>query len=135
MSSNLEDNKKVYTAPDIDYSRCFKLMLIDFEWDQISEILSTIRSLSMPSTVYLYGSKDNSPQWCLDCSRQSNSVLINMNHRGNCELLKGFLLGENNVFTFGKHQLSDCFPRSVMDPHAWVSAQSSAYLTEQAYES
>jgi hypothetical protein len=121
MILNLEDNKKVITEPDVDYSRSFKILLVDFEWDEITAITEASKKLSGPITVFLYGSKDKNSAWCIAQAKQSNSVLLNMVNRGSCETLKGFLLGEPNVYSYGYHDLDHVFHRKVLDTMSWLA--------------
>ena len=123
MISNLLDDKKVITAPDQDYSRSFKILLVDFEWEDITAISEAVKKIPGPITVFLYGSKDKDPAWCIAQAKQSNSVLLNMVHRGTCETLKGFLLGEPNVHTYGYHDLDELFQRKVLDTMSWLAIQ------------
>ena len=117
------ENKKVITAPDVDFTRCFKILIIDFDWDQITDITEAIKKIDGPATVFLYGSNDKDVQWCISQAKQCDSVLLNMIHRGNCETLKGFLLGEPNVYTYGSHDLEDLFQRKVLDTMSWLAIQ------------
>jgi len=127
MISNLHDNKKIVTAPDEDYTRSFKILLVDFEWDSITNLADGIQKLPIPITVFLYGSNDKLPEWCIKQAKNSHSVLMNMRHKGNIELLKGFLLGEPNVFTYGYHDLDQLFQRNVLDTMSWLAIQYQHY--------
>ena len=115
------NDKKVITEPDLDYSRSFKILLVDFEWQEITAITEAVKNLYGPITIFLYGSKDKNPAWCIAQAKQCNSVLLNMVHRGNCETLKGFLLGESNVYTYGSYDLSNLFQRKVIDTMSWLA--------------
>jgi len=119
----LVDNKIVVTEPDLDYSRSFKIMLVDFDWEEISQRSDAIKKLYGPVTLFLYGSNDKNPSWCIAQAKNCNSVLLNMLHRGNCETLKGFLLGETNVYTYGKYDLDNLFQRKVIDTMSWLAIQ------------
>jgi hypothetical protein len=117
----LLEDKKIITAPDVDYSRSFKIMLIDFEWEEITAITEAIKKIDAPITVFLYGSNDKNPSWCISQAKNCNSVLLNMLHRGNCETLKGFLIGECNVYTYGSYDLENLFQRKVLDSMSWLA--------------
>ena len=121
------DDKRIITEPDLDYTRAFKIMLIDFDWEEITGLVDIIKKLPVPVSVFLYGSKDKNPSWCIQQAKNSSGVLINMLHRGSCETLKGFLLGEPNVFTFGKHDLDEIFQRKVIDSVSWLAIQYEQY--------
>jgi hypothetical protein len=128
MTSRLVENKKIITEPDVDYSRTFKICLIDFEWDTIADISESIKKLPIPVTLFLYGSKDKNPEWCLAAAKNSHGVLINMVHRGSIETLKGFILGETNVFTYGTYDLENIFQRKVIDIYSWLAIQYQHYI-------
>jgi hypothetical protein len=121
------DNKKIITAPDTDYSRCFKIMLIDFEWEDITQISEVIKKLPVSTTVFLYCEKDNNVEWCLSQAKQSTGVLLNMREQSNL-LLKGFLLGESNVYSYGYHMLDKVFTRNIIDYHSWIALQYRYYV-------
>ena len=116
-------DKKIVTAPDHDFTRGFKILLVDFEWPSISDLTEAVEKLPVPVTVFLYGSNDNDPAWCLAQAKNSTSVLLNMVHKGNIETLKGFLLGESNVYTYGYHNLDKLFQRNVLDTMSWLAIQ------------
>ena len=119
----MQEDKKLITPPDMDYSRAFKILLVDFEWPAITDITEAIEKLPGPITVFLYGSNDNNSSWCLAQAKNCDSVLLNMRHRRNIETLKGFLLGEPNVFTYGNHDLEELFQRKVLDSLSWIAVQ------------
>jgi len=114
-------DKKLITAPDLDYSRAFKILLVDFNWDQITEIAEAVKKLPGASTIFLYGSNDNDVAWCIAQAKQSTSVLLNMVHVDKCETLKGYLLGEPNVYAYGYHSLDNIFQRNVLDTMSWLA--------------
>lgn len=123
----MTDNKRIVTAPDLDFSRCFKIMLIDFEWDDISALSQAIKKLDGTVTLFLYGSNDDDLSWAVTQAKQSNSVLLNMNHAGKCEILKGILLPEPNVFTYGHHSVNKLFQNNVLDYYVWLAIQYEKY--------
>lgn len=123
----MDDSKKIITSPDKDYTRSFKLMMVDFEWNDITIASESIKKIPIATTLFLYGSKDNDPAWCLEQAKNSNSVLLNMRHRGECELIKGFLLGESNVYTLGSHKLDKLFHRNIIDISVWIAIQYDYY--------
>ena len=127
MISKLVENKKIITEPDVDYTRSFKLLLVDFEWESITQISEAVKKLDGAVTLFLYGSNDKNPEWCLAAAKNSNGVLINMVNRGNIETLKGFLLGEPNVFTYGHYDLEKLFQRNVIDTMSWLAVQYQQY--------
>ena len=117
----MHDDKKVITEPDIDYSRCFKIMLVDFEWEEITAITEAVKKLPGSISIFLYGSKDKNPKWCIAQAKNCQSVLLNTVNIGTCEILKGFLMGEPNVFTYGYHDLDSVFQRKVLDTMSWLA--------------
>lgn len=123
----MDENKKIITSPDYDFSRTFKLLLVDFEWEEIAALSNAVKKLPIPVTLFLYGSKDDNPAWCMSQAKQCKSVLLNMKHQGSCELLKGFLLGESNVYTCGYHKLDKIFHRKVIDLASWLALQYEEY--------
>jgi len=117
----LQEDKQVITEPDVDYTRSFKIMLVDFEWEEITAVTEAVKRLPGPVSLFLYGSNDKNPSWCIAQAKQCNSVLLNMVNRGSCEVLKGFLLGEPNIYTYGYHNLDHVFHRKVLDTMSWLA--------------
>jgi hypothetical protein len=124
----LVTDKKIITAPDLDYSRAFKIMLIDFDWADITAIAEAIKKLPIPVTLFLYGSNDKNIIWAISQAKQCNSVLLNMNNQGSCETLKGFLMAEPNIYTYGNHELDNLFQRKVIDTMSWLAIQYQHYI-------
>ena len=119
----MQENKKIITAPDLDYTHAFKILLVDFEWTDITDITEAVKKLDGPVTIFLYGSKDDNPEWCIAQAKQCSSTLMNMIHIGNCETLKGFLMREPTVYTLGTHKLDHLFQRKVLDSMSWLAIQ------------
>lgn len=103
-------------------------MLIDFSWEDISAISNNIKLLNAPVSLFLYGSNDDDAEWCINQAKQCNSVLLNMRHRDRCELIKGYLLGEPNVYYLGYHPLEKLFQRNIIDTASWLALQYQYYL-------
>lgn len=124
----MQENKKIITEPDLDYSKSFKIMIVDFEWDTVSEISESIKKLDIPVTLFLYGSNDKNPLWCINMAKNSNSVLVNMRHKGSIEIIKGFLVAEQNVYTYGHYDLENMFQRNVIDIMSWLAIQYKQFI-------
>lgn len=121
------EDKKIITAPDIDLSEHFQIMLIDFEWADIAELSDSINKLPGKVTLYLYGSKDTDHDWCITTANHVSSVLIDMRHAGGIELLKGVLLPKKNVYVLGNHMLDKLYHNKVIDIHSWLALEYKQY--------
>ena len=60
-------------------------------------------------------------------AKNSNSVLVNMRHKGSIEIIKGFLVAEQNVYTYGHYDLEKIFQRNVIDTMSWLAVQYQHY--------
>lgn len=120
------------TAPDTDQGDHFQLLLVDFHWQQITEIADVINRLPGRITVYAYGNQDTDQAWCLNVSRLATCVLINMQNH-NMELLKGILMPRNNSWCYGPHKLDSIYTNKVIDIYAWLALQYKQYHTEDKH--
>ena len=127
------DNKKIITAPDIDLSEHFQIMLIDFEWADIAELSDSINKLPGKISLYLYGGKDADHDWCISTVNHVSSVLVDMRNSSGIELLKGVLLPRKNVYVLGNHMLDKLYHNKVIDIHSWLAIEYQKYqkLEEQ----
>ena len=122
-------DKKIITAPDIDLSEHFQIMLIDFEWVDIAELSDSINKLPGNITLYLYGGKDTDHDWCISTANHVSSVLIDMRNAGGIELLKGVLLPKKNVCVLGNHMLDKLYHNKVIDIHSWLARSYKEYCS------
>lgn len=125
------DLKRIITAPDLDHTEHFQIMLIDFEWTDISELSDSINRLSGKISLYLYGSKDDDLNWCLQTANSVHAVLMDMRNTGSIELLKGVLLPKKNVYVLGNHLLDKQYHNKVIDMHSWLAVEYNKYHIEE----
>jgi len=125
------EDKRIITAPDTDLSEHFQIMLMDFEWVDIAALSDSINKLPGKITLYLYGSNDTDHNWCISTVNQVSSVLIDMRHAGNIELLKGVLLPKKNVYVLGDHMLDKLYHNKVIDIHSWLAIEYKKYQNSE----
>lgn len=118
---------KVFTAPDLDHTTTLKIMLVDFEWSQIEQFALLIQNTPEPVNIMLYGENENDVNWCLNAAAAADAILINCEHKGKIELLKGYLLGYATSEAFGINDLA-LFAREVNhDMPAWYTKVLTSY--------
>jgi len=118
-----EHNKKLITAPDRDYGNHFKILLVDFEYDQLVNISELINRLPGTVTVFAFGSNDDDYAWCMEQANESHSVLVNMLHTGTIEVIKGFLLARPNVFYMGNCKMDKLLRNKIVDQTLWLALE------------
>lgn len=123
----MDNTKKIITAPDLDMSDGFKILLVDFEWPDIQEFTETVKKLPGPVSIFLYGLKDTDPVWCLTVASQCNSVLLDMRIRGENDVVKGILLPKTNCWHLGHHKLDGVYHNKVIDMYSWLAIQYKLY--------
>jgi hypothetical protein len=112
---------KVITAPDVEHSNMLKIMLVDFEWQDIEDFTDVLSRSPDPPAVYLYGQNDTDHVWCLSVARQSDAVLINTYQRGSIEMLKGYLLSLPQAAAYGKNNNAFMARQTYQDMSAWFT--------------
>mgnify|MGYP006294797091 CR=1 FL=1 len=112
---------KIYTAPDLDHSSIFKILLVDFEWSQIQTLAQNIENLPEPVNIMLFGENEKDWEWCMTAARSVDAILVNCDRKSSIELIKGFLLGFHNAEAFGRNDQA-VFARSTQhDMAAWIT--------------
>lgn len=114
---------RLITAPDLDDTNCFKIMLVDFDWDAIEALSETFAKVPELLTVYLYGSNESDHSWAIRAAQCSDAILINLHNRGNIELLKGHLLSMQHAEAFGSTDQGLFARKTVYDIHEWLTRQ------------
>ena len=94
---------KIITSPDLDYTNKFKILLVDFKWEEIERYSHLFTSINDDIVVYVYTTDDILPEWLLTVADQSKTILINCDIKSSNEILKGYLLGYKNSAAFGKN--------------------------------
>jgi hypothetical protein len=126
-----EEPKRLITAPDRDYGCHFKILLVDFEYDQLVQISEIINRLPGTVTVFAFGSNDDDYAWCLEQANESHSVLVNMLHVGQIEVLKGFLLARPNVFYMGACKMDKLLRNKIVDQNLWLALEYTKFQKEE----
>ena len=91
-------DSRLITAPDIDLDHRFKILLVDVEWGDIERLSSSINTLGIDITIFLYGNNDENDTWCINANKHAYATLVNCRFSGNKEILKGFLLAQKNTW-------------------------------------
>ena len=125
------NNSRIVTAPDLDLDNRFKVLLVDVEWSDIERLSQTINNLDLEITLFLYGSAEDDDIWCINTHKHSYSTLINGRFSGNKELLKGWLLAQNNCWSLGSNKIAEYNHRVTHDIYTWLIQQHSKYLKEE----
>ena len=117
----MNQDSKIVTAPDFDYTNNFKFLFVDFNQEEINSIVSILERAEESLTVYLYNEDDKDYKWCILAAQMSNAILVNTANRTNHELLKGYLLSFDNASAYGFNEHA-VFAKSVeVDLFAWAT--------------
>lgn len=112
---------KLVTAPDFDHTRSLKLMFVDFDWNQIEEITKFVERCPLPVTVYLYGENEIDHQWAMTAAYSCDRILVNCQHKGKIELLKGALLTLSYAESYGDNDQAVFSIRKNYDVAEWLT--------------
>jgi len=125
------NDSRIVTAPDMDLDTRFKILLVDCEWSDIERLSSSINTLGIDITIFLYGSNDNDDSWCINANKHAYATLINCRFSGNKEILKGFLLAQKNCWALGQSEIGAATHRNVFDIYSWMLLQYNNYNKEE----
>ena len=128
------NNSRIVTDPDIDLDARFKVLLVDCDWSDIERLSTSINSLNVDITLFLYGSNETDDIWCINASKQAYATLVNCRFSGNKEILKGFLLAQKNTWALGQSEIGAATHRNVFDIYSWLLQQYNNYLKEENNE-
>ena len=128
------NNSRIVTAPDIDLDARFKVLLVDCDWSDIERLSTSINSLNVDITLFLYGSNETDDIWCINASKHAYATLVNCRFSGNKEILKGFLLAQKNTWALGQSEIGAATHRNVFDIYSWLLQQYNNYLKEENNE-
>ncbi len=112
---------KIYTAPDLDRSNKFKILLIDFDWENIESFTDILSKVPEDMTVYLFGENDKDYDWCIDAAFGADAVLVNCTRRGNIELLKGYMLAKYEATAYGSNDMLNSIKEPEWDFATWLT--------------
>ena len=119
------------TTPDLDHSNRLKIMLVDFDWDQIEIFTAMLDRYPESATLYIYGHTESDHPWCMTAARQSDAVLVNCNLISSLEMIKGYLLGLRNVSAYSANEQSFTAANTYHDVGLWF-ADVIKYYTSQS---
>jgi hypothetical protein len=114
---------RIITAPDLDATNCFKIMLIDFDWATIAAFSEIVQRVPESVTVYIYGENDSDHAWAINAAHSADAILVNTDRKGKIELLKGHLLSMHRSEAFGSNDQSIFARNRVFDLAEWLTRQ------------
>lgn len=118
---------KIITEPDLDYSNKFKILLFDFNWEDIERYCHLMTNVNDDLVVYVFTQHDKNFQWCIHAANQSNAILVNLDTKTSNELLKGYLLSFKNAAGFGNN-LQAVFAKEIYyDIAVWFTKIAQKY--------
>ena len=118
------------TTPDLDHSNRLKIMLVDFDWEQIEQFTSILDRYPESATLYVYGHTESDHRWCMNAAKQSDAVLVNCNIITSLEMIKGYLLGSNNVSAYGANDQSFTAKTVYHDVGLWFTDVIKYYISQ-----
>lgn len=114
---------KIITAPDLDPTNCFKIMLVDFDWEMIESFSQIVQRVPESVTVYIYGENESDHRWAIHAAQTSNAILINLDHKGKIEFLKGHLLSMDHAEAFGSNDQAIFARNNTFDLAEWLTRE------------
>ena len=110
------DEHVLITPPDRYWSDAFNILLVDFEWGLVENIINPLRSSTVSLAVHIYMPQDNDPVWLYNVANACNIVLMDLNQVTNNDIIKGQIISKNTVWYTGRKDLSGLWPRYTEDP-------------------
>ena len=112
----MQNDHLIITPSDRYYGEGHRLLLVDWEWEQIEVCLSSLRGCQTKLIISLFGSNDTDLRWLLDTAYQSDHIIINFGKTSNCDPIKGYLISLDRTHYFGRQDLSEVFTGYTSDP-------------------
>lgn len=119
------------TPPDRYWSEAYSILLIDFDWGLLENIINPLRSSNVDLAIHVYGSQDTDPQWLLDAANFCDTVLMDLNQNTANDIIKGQLISKHNVWYTGRRDLHSLWPRHTADPLATLLIAIEQYQTSR----
>ena len=113
-------NHVVVTPPDRYWSDSYKILLVDFDWGMVEQIVEPLRSYTGTLAFYVYNGFESDSAWLLDVAAQSDIVVMDLNHITKDDILKGQLISKEHVWYTGRRDLEKLWPRYTSDPLAII---------------
>ena len=121
------DEHLAVTPPDRYHGEGYKVLWIDWEWDQIDTGVSMLQGSPEKLIIHMFGHNDTDFRWLLDIAYQADIIMMNLSHQTAADTIKGHLIGLDKTRYFGRRDLETIFPGYIEEPHGamltWVAQQ------------
>ena len=114
----------------MDHSNRFKIMMLDFSWDEITLVADLLDRSKIPTTLYTYGRNEDDHGWCITASKTSDAVLVNCGAISNIEMLKGYVLSMQNATAYGTNTQSIVARTTYHDLAVWLTEVIKYYTSQ-----
>ena len=118
------------TAPDLDHSNRFKVMLVDFSWEEITVVAELLDRSKITATLYTYCHNEDDSSWCITAAKTSDAVLVNCRFISNIEMLKGYLLSIPQAAAYGTNSQSLMSRVTYHDLAVWLTEVIKYYTSQ-----
>jgi hypothetical protein len=117
---------KIITPPDLDYSNHFKILFVDFNWEELEPYSHIFTECNRDIVIYIMNSAANL-EWTLHAANQANTILVNCSNINNFEFIKGYILSYQNAIAYGKNNQSIVAKEVFFDIPVWFTKVSQRY--------
>jgi hypothetical protein len=114
------NNHVIVTAPDRYWSDSYRILLVDFDWGLVENIVNPLRSYNGTLAIHIYNSFESDCGWLLDVAAYCDLILMDLNQTTNNDVLKGQLISRHNTWYTGRRDLEKFWPRHTDDPLATI---------------
>lgn len=114
------NNHVIVTAPDRYWSDSYRILLVDFDWGLVENIVNPLRSYNGTLAIHIYNSFESDCGWLLDVAAHCDLILMDLNQITNNDVLKGQLISKHNTWYTGRRDLEKFWPRYTDDPLATI---------------
>jgi hypothetical protein len=122
------DDHLIVTAPDRYHGEGEKILLVDWNHEQLDNIIRVLRGSPLKLIMHVFGHNDTDLRWLLDVAYQCDVIVINMGSVSAADPIKGHMITWDKSKYYGRKDLSDIFLGYIEDPHgallAWVGKRS-----------
>jgi hypothetical protein len=117
----------VVTPPDRYWDDAYSILLLDFNIDQVTQLIEPLRGSSVPLAIHVYSWDNTDIRWLLDVANSCDTVVMNLALTTINDLAKGQLISKHNVWYTGRKDLADMWSGHTDDPLALLLIEIEKY--------
>ena len=121
------DEHLLVTQPDRYHGEGLKILFIDWQHDQLENMINMLRGSPIGLAIHVFGHNDTNMRWLLDVGYQADMIVLNMGHNTAADPIKGHMMSWKKSRYFGRRDLSELFTGYIEDPlgttMSWIGEQ------------